>query len=239
MRTISDIDFSIEKGKIFNGSTMYYLMSSELKSIDPVAVGNVFEPFTTFFSLGLITEHIEKDFIMIDIGANIGYYSVLFASLCKNSKIYSFEPHPKVFEVLKKNAEIYSNITPLNVGISNENKKLELYCDNKNVGGHSYLYDGFGKSFNDGQFDSRTMYKIDSEIKTIDSFGIDFSKVKIVKVDVQGLEEQVLTYIYNLLPKKCVIITEHFDTIGQFATKFNFQIACKSLYGDNNVFFVK
>ena len=42
----------------------------------------------------------------IDVGANMGIYSLLIANKLDNIQISSFEPHPGVFKRLKKNIEL-------------------------------------------------------------------------------------------------------------------------------------
>ncbi len=62
----------------------------------------------------IIREQIKEGDIVIDVGANIGYYTLIFAQLVgKTGKVFAFEPEPKNFEILKKNIEInnYGNVT--------------------------------------------------------------------------------------------------------------------------------
>jgi FkbM family methyltransferase len=37
-------------------------------------------------------EHAQPDWVILDCGANIGYYSILFSRLCPNGRVYAFEP---------------------------------------------------------------------------------------------------------------------------------------------------
>jgi FkbM family methyltransferase len=37
-------------------------------------------------------EHAQRDWVVIDCGANIGYYSILFSRLCREGRVYAFEP---------------------------------------------------------------------------------------------------------------------------------------------------
>jgi FkbM family methyltransferase len=37
-------------------------------------------------------EHVQPDWVILDCGANIGYYSILFSRLCPNGRVYAFEP---------------------------------------------------------------------------------------------------------------------------------------------------
>ena len=66
---------------------------------------------------------IKRNEILIDIGSNIGIYS-LFAGK-KKIKTFSIEPFKKNFQSLKKNIKLnrLKNITPLNIAISNFNGK--------------------------------------------------------------------------------------------------------------------
>jgi FkbM family methyltransferase len=62
----------------------------------------------------------------VDIGANIGYVTSLFASRCDASgTVFAFEPHPATFEILQRNVQTWSGtrrcarITPVQFALSN------------------------------------------------------------------------------------------------------------------------
>jgi len=60
---------------------------------------------------------------VVDIGANIGLFSLFVMSRCKNSRIYACEPAPVVYDLLKANCDAYgSNVRALNVGVSDKRK---------------------------------------------------------------------------------------------------------------------
>jgi FkbH-like protein/FkbM family methyltransferase len=60
---------------------------------------------------------------VIDIGANIGLFSLYVMSRCKNPTIYAFEPAPVVYDLLKANCDAYgSNVRAFNVGVSDKRK---------------------------------------------------------------------------------------------------------------------
>jgi amino acid adenylation domain-containing protein/FkbM family methyltransferase len=64
---------------------------------------------------------------IFDVGANIGLFTVFASRLCKDLKIYSFEPNPDVFACLKANSEAYCDLgKSLPFGLSNENKTADL-----------------------------------------------------------------------------------------------------------------
>ena len=51
---------------------------------------------------------------VVDIGANIGLFSLFVMSRCANPKIYAFEPAPAVYDLLKANCDAYgSNVRAL------------------------------------------------------------------------------------------------------------------------------
>ena len=60
---------------------------------------------------------------VVDIGANIGMFSLFVLSRCADPTIYAFEPAPQVYDLLKANCEAYgSRIHPLNLGVSDRAK---------------------------------------------------------------------------------------------------------------------
>jgi FkbH-like protein/FkbM family methyltransferase len=61
---------------------------------------------------------------VVDIGANIGLFSLFVMSRCKDPKIYAFEPAPVVYDLLKANCAAYgaNGIRALNVGVSDRSK---------------------------------------------------------------------------------------------------------------------
>jgi FkbM family methyltransferase len=47
-------------------------------------------------------EHAKPDWVMLDCGANVGYYSILFSRLCPKGRVYAFEP-TETAEMLREN----------------------------------------------------------------------------------------------------------------------------------------
>ena len=81
--------------------------------------------------------------IAIDIGANLGWYSVLLNRISESgSAIFAFEPDPNNFELLKFNVtkNDCSNVKVFNKAASDKNDTLSLYkYHEKNRGRHSLL----------------------------------------------------------------------------------------------------
>ena len=80
--------------------------------------------------VNLVKNEIKKGDVVIDIGAHIGYYTVLFAKLVgPKGKVFAFEASPTNFEILKKNVNVngYQNVTLNNKAVSDKDGKLTLY----------------------------------------------------------------------------------------------------------------
>src|SRR5206468_42211 len=45
---------------------------------------------------------------ILDVGANIGLFSLFTTQLCKDPRILAFEPNPTIFALLKENLAAYS-----------------------------------------------------------------------------------------------------------------------------------
>ena len=69
--------------------------------------------------------------ICIDAGANIGNHSLFFSRIFE--RVFSFEPNKEVFKLLEINALSVSNITPLNLGLSDKKEALKAFVDKGNL----------------------------------------------------------------------------------------------------------
>ena len=77
------------------GSKMYLN-----KLFREVSHAGIWEPFET----KIVKKLVQRGDVAVDIGANIGYYTLLFSRLVKLSgKVFAFEPEPANFSLLKKN----------------------------------------------------------------------------------------------------------------------------------------
>jgi FkbM family methyltransferase len=145
--------------------------------------------------LNLISNVIDKK-IFIDIGANIGNHSLYFKDSFK--EIYSFEPHPKTYKLLKFNTEDFSNIKIFNFGLSDEKKIIKVSFEaTQNVGGESFKKDQKqGQEVFFERFDD--LYNFENSISFI-------------KIDVEGNELDVLKSMKKNLKNNSPIISLEFD----------------------------
>lgn len=80
-----------------------------------------------------LTEHVKPSETVIEIGANIGYYTTLLASIVgKNGKIYSYEANKHVFDLailsLRMNALEREGVFLKNFAVSDSVGTIELVC---------------------------------------------------------------------------------------------------------------
>jgi FkbM family methyltransferase len=151
-----------------------------------------YEPFQTEVSKIVLK---EGD-IAVDIGANIGYYTLLFAKLVgKKGKVIAFEPEPETFTLLKKNVETsrYKNIEIHQKAVSDKEGKVRLYLHRGDLG-----YNSISKS--------KGCYKsIEVDAIRVDDY---VKKADFIKIDIDGGEEKAMKGMTELLKQPLTMITE-------------------------------
>lgn len=110
-------DFAIVQGsKMYLGKNDNYNLS----------IYGVYEPRET----ELVKNEIKKGNTVIDIGASIGYYTLLFSQLVgETGKVFGFESSHLRFPILKKNVILngYANIILENKAVSNTNGEAVIF----------------------------------------------------------------------------------------------------------------
>jgi FkbM family methyltransferase len=123
---------------------------------------------------------IEKGDIVLDIGANIGIFSI-YASINGASNIYSVEASPIIYKYLCENTKTFHNIKPINYGISDKTCKAEFFLHNE-VTGASTLYPDFNSHL-DKYVEKISLIDINEFLSKYNITKIDF-----LKVDTEGSE---------------------------------------------------
>lgn len=135
----------------------------------------------------------------IDVGANIGYFSVLLSRLAGNGGIvHSFEPEPGNFALLKRNIDGNgcSNVKLYDCALGETEDVLSLgLYKASNRGRHSLL-----KNFGHGT--------VSVPVKRLDALVEGDAPIAFMKVDVEGFELPVLRGAERLLPQVQNLVIE-------------------------------
>ncbi len=158
-----------------------------------------YEKYETEFFKRLI----KKGMVVVDIGANIGYYTLLAARLVgEEGKVFAFEPEPYNYRLLCKNIEVngYRNVIPKRKAVFSKTVKTELFLDKRNLGGHS---------LSEANVDNGTSITIEAT-SLDDYFKNTDHKIDVIKIDVQGSEMKVFEGMANTINQNdhVKIITE-------------------------------
>ena len=131
---------------------------------------------------------IKPGMIVVDIGANIGIYSIFFAHLIgENGKVHAFEPDPTNFRLLSKALSRHKNIFLNQTAISNKTENLSLYVSSSMNVDH--------RTYDCG--DKRN--KISVRSTTLDDYFRKGQHVDFIKIDIQGYEYHALSGMKGIL----------------------------------------
>ena len=148
---------------------------------------------------------INKGETVIDIGSNLGYYSILFARWVGNEgKVYSVEPVSIYNKIFEEKARKYRNITLFPYALGNEEKDVELVS----VVSSGYLRTGLAHIHNSEKEDTKQTYgfRVQSQMKIASELFKDIAKINYIKIDIEGDELLVLTDMKELIQKHKPII---------------------------------
>lgn len=128
----------------------------------------------------------EKDFI--DVGANIGYYTLLAAPL--SNQVYAFEPDPRVIVTLEKNISQFQNCQIVKEALYSESGNMELTL------------------YSDPEFNSLTRQSFQAnsltvKVNTLDNLMSDHPSLNVsgIKIDAEGADFEILLGGKNFLTR--------------------------------------
>lgn len=142
------------------------------------ATGNLYCGLHEFEDMAFVLHFLRKDDLFVDIGANVGSYTVLSASEV-GAETISFEPVPQTFRTLKTNItlnNIEDRTKALNIGLGKEKGELKF----------TKSFDTVNHVATEQETDT-----IDVQIEKFDEV-VNLSKPSLVKIDVEGFETEVL-----------------------------------------------
>ena len=162
-----------------------------------------YEPET----LAFIENNQERDCVFVDVGSNIGGYSV---RLSRKNRVYAFEPHPKNYSLLTKNLKLNNRneYYTYNCAVSNKTGDNVCLFTSSFTGCHSIVINSKG-----GQIKVKTV-KIDDALSNEKTVGV-------IKIDAEGAEPYVLQGAKKTLMRTNFVIFEgSIPNVKLFAHEF-------------------
>ncbi len=174
----------------------------------------------------ILISELKDNMNVLDIGANIGYYALLEASLLNRGRVYAFEPDPRNIEILEKN-----------IKLNNFSGKISLYpyavaeknCIRKfNLAKQTNL-NSFTRKEKNGDFIEVKCLKLNDFAKE--------KKIDFIRMDIEGYECMVVAGMIDFLRTKenlklQIEVHPSVFSIGEFSfleelkilEKFGFQV---------------
>ena len=179
----------------------------------------------TFDCHYFIKKMIHKGDHVIDIGANLGYYSRLFAKLVgPKGKVYSVEPVTLFRKILDNNTSGFRNTTIIPYALGTEdNKSIEMGIPKSN----KYLRHGLTRVLNQDE-NELFEFKFTEKMFTPATLFRNLKQCDYIKCDVEGYEIHIIPQLDFLLKHFHPIIqieTEPVNRrkIGEFLATFTYQ----------------
>jgi FkbM family methyltransferase len=155
---------------------------------------------------------------VVDVGANIGSFSLEMQHALPGRRIIAFEPAAKTFEELRLNVNKYPNITPNHAALGRETGEalLKVYPTSR---------------FNSLLPASRNEIGADADfervaVKALDDISVDFAikSIDLLKTDTEGFDVAVLSGAKNLLARnaiKLILCEVTFHSNDIYKTQFS------------------
>lgn len=166
----------------------------ELDQSDPVASGAIALGVYERYESEIFRSKIKPGMTIIDIGANLGYYTAIASCLAgERGLVMAFEPEPNFFKLLSRNIRRngLKNVVNFELAIAEKNGLTNLYLSNENKGHNSLI--------NSEELKNSVQVKT----ATLDDFlaSHKITKVDMIKMDIEGAEILALEGMKNTLIK--------------------------------------
>lgn len=166
--------------------------------------------FHEFGELKKLSELFKPGMVFVDIGANIGCYSIYLGTKNPKAKaIIALEPHPKTYKKLVNNIKVnsLSAVRCLNLACGAKKGTEKLWSEGgRNAGTNSLKAESMKKTSSYDLVTTMTLQEILEHEK--------IARVDIIKVDIEGYEDQAIWPFINsapdsMLPKHLLIEVAH------------------------------
>lgn len=163
----------------------------------------VFKKKQDAFEISLLYKYIKPNDTVLDIGANIGFYSEIFSEIIgTKGAVHCFEPDKTNFKHLKNRIGNYKNVHLYNKAVSEKDETIKIYTSKLlNVDHRTYKPDDYDE-------------EIDIEAVSLDLFLKDVSNISFIKIDIQGFEMSAMKGMVQILKHNNLKILSEFWPYG-------------------------
>lgn len=156
-----------------------------------------------------LIRNLAPNSIFVDVGAHVGYFSLLAHELITEGQVFAFEPASSTFQLLQENTSAAARISTYNKAVSQADGFISFFeFDNLHSEYNSATVDQFAEE--------EWFQKNKTKERKIESVSLDrffeqqTSKPTHIKIDVEGFEPEVIEGAAGLLMSaKPVIILEY------------------------------
>ena len=164
-----------------------YLDLADRTHCERIYTTGLWEDDVTIYFLGLL----RSGMVVIDIGANVGYYTLLAADkVGPAGRVFAFEPEPSRYALLEKNVQAnhFANITLSPKAVSNKTGTTQLYLSPAHDKTDARVFDTY-----DSHCGSKGLASAMVETTRLDDvFKEHNQRVDVIKMDIQGAEAAAL-----------------------------------------------
>jgi FkbM family methyltransferase len=185
----------------------------------------------------------KDDEVIIDLGANEGFYTLKVKENSPKAKVIAVEPNPEAFKVLKRNVKLNNlkNVSLVNKAITSRDGKVRFEIEEgvTEIGGLKVV----GKR---KWLDKKMLKKIVVGSLTLESLckKCKVNKIDLLKIDVEGAELEILKSSKNVLNNvKKVVVEYHSENlrrqIRKFMIKIGFVVVFEEKKACDDIYFVR
>jgi FkbM family methyltransferase len=203
-----EIQHGLGRGLRFNagGSAAHYLLGTWQSSLQG-ALRTLVTPGTIFY----------------DVGANVGFFSVIGARLAgPTGKVFCFEPLPDNFRQIRHNALLngFSNIQIIETALGSVDARLPFWTSAEPT---------WGKLASTGSVPNKHTGEINVPVRRLDGIVTDgdLAAPQVIKIDVEGAEMEVLSGAIETLqtyrPRLLIELHDTNHAVGKFLSEMDYR----------------
>ncbi|MEI6137670.1 MAG: FkbM family methyltransferase [Mariniphaga sp.] len=148
----------------------------------------LFKYYTDRNEIALLKSVVKPGITILDIGANIGFYTTIFSkAVGPKGQVSSFEPDITNYHHLRENTKGLSNVQIHHKAVASETQNILLYTSKEiNVDHRTYKHEKFDQ-------------KIEITAISLDEFVKNNEGIDVIKIDIQGFEMQAMKGMTHIL----------------------------------------